>query len=280
MPRQSTTDFVEVHRARLQYEEHGEGHPLLLIHGGLADMRMWDGQMEAFAARYRVIRFDMRGFGLSAMPPGDFSFHADIAGLLDALGIRSAFLLGLSLGGAVALDFALEYPRRVDGLVLAASGIGGYRFSGATMQEIGEIDAMIERGDIEGGVERELRLWIDGPMRRPDEVDPEVRERSRRMNAHNYQVMSEEGTPAELDPPALERLEELQVPTLVVVGDRDIPDMLDICEVLEKRINEAERAVVEGVAHHLSMEKPGAFNTLVLDFLSRVESSWSDARTG
>ena len=273
MSRESTSDFVDVHGARLHFEERGEGHPLLLIHGGLADMRMWDDQMDAFTARYRVIRFDMRGFGQSTMPPGNFSFHADIAGLLDALGIPSAYLLGLSFGGGVALDFALEYPQRVDALVLAASGIGGYRFSEATMQEIGEIDAMIERGDIEGGVERELRLWIDGPRRRPGDVDPAVRERSRRMNAHNYEVMSEEGTPAELDPPALARLEEIHVPTLVVVGDQEIPDMLAISETLERRIRGAERAVVEGAAHHLTMEKPEVFNTLVLNFLSRVESS-------
>src|SRR5947209_274318 len=111
-------NFVDVNGAQLRYEVRGEGYPLVLLHGGLADMRMWDEHMEPLSRRYRVIRFDMRGFGESVMPPGPFAFHEDVAGLLHALGITRAFILGLSFGGKIALDFTLEYPELVHALIL------------------------------------------------------------------------------------------------------------------------------------------------------------------
>src|SRR5947209_8694969 len=102
--------LVSVHGTDLYYEELGEGHPVILLHAGIADSRMWDEQMPVLAERYRVVRYDLRGFGRSKMVAGAFSHRADLAALLDALGIASAALVGCSFGGRVATEFALEFP--------------------------------------------------------------------------------------------------------------------------------------------------------------------------
>ena len=110
--------MAEVNGARLYYEAVGEGEPLVLVHAGIADSRMWEGQLTAFADRYRVIRYDMRGFGMTAMVDGPFSHHEDLRGLFDSLNVERVHLVGCSMGGGAALDFALEYPQRVGNLVL------------------------------------------------------------------------------------------------------------------------------------------------------------------
>ena len=117
--------FVEVNGARLYYEDSGNGETLVLIHAGIADSRMWEGQLAAFARCYRVIRYDMRGFGRSEMGEGPYAHHRDLHALLDALGVERAHLVGCSMGGRTAIDFTLEYPARVRSLVLVGSAIGG-----------------------------------------------------------------------------------------------------------------------------------------------------------
>src|SRR5688500_4113635 len=120
------TGMADVNGARIYYEVAGEGEPLVLVHAGIADSRMWDGQLTAFADRNRVIRHDMRGFGMSAMVDGPFSHHDDLRGLLDSLDVERAHLVGCSMGGGAVLDFALGYPQRVVNLVLVGSAVGGF----------------------------------------------------------------------------------------------------------------------------------------------------------
>lgn len=270
MSQQVAGTFVDANGVRLHHEVRGEGHPLLLVHGGLADMRMWDEHMEPLSRHFRVIRFDMRGFGESAMPPGPFSFHDDIAALLGALGIGSAHVVGLSFGGKVAIDFALEHPAMVDAVVLAGPSLGGNDLSPETTRKIEEIDAMLDGGDIDGAVELELRLWVDGPERSPEEVDPAVRERVRAMNRHNYEVESDRGTPVWPEAPAAGRLAEISAPTLIVVGEIDVPDVLQVSRLLESGIPNARRVVLAGAAHHAPNERPQEFTRLVVEFLQDV----------
>ncbi len=171
---QSNSGFADVHGTQLYFEVAGTGQALVLLHEGIADHRMWDAQFAEFARQYRVVRYDARGFGRSPMPPEPFFRHEDLRGLLEALGIDHAILLGASMGGATALDAALTYPQMVDALVLAASGLGGYDFSDETKQKWAEIDAAYERDGVAQAVEFELQMWVDGPFRTPDQVDPAV----------------------------------------------------------------------------------------------------------
>jgi pimeloyl-ACP methyl ester carboxylesterase len=117
------TGMAEVNGARIYYEVAGEGEPLVLVHAGIADSRMWEGQLPAFADRYRVIRHDMRGFGMTAMVEGPFSHHEDLRALLDSLDVERAHLVGCSMGGGAVLDFALEYPQSIGNLVLVGSAV-------------------------------------------------------------------------------------------------------------------------------------------------------------
>lgn len=267
----SQNGFAPVNGAELYYETAGSGHPLLLIHAGVADSRMWGEHFDDFARRYRVIRYDLRGFGRSMVPAGAYAGYEDAAGLLDFLEIARAHVVGISFGGRVALDLALAYPERVSALVLGAPSVGGHRPSAEVLQFIEEEDVALERGDLDAATELNLRMWVDGPYRAPEQVDAGVRRRVGEMQRHAFTIPEPDGAQERpLAPPAIERLSEVRVPTLVLVGDQDIPDKVMMAERLAAEIPGARKAVIPGVAHMLSMEKPAVFRQLVLDFLDAV----------
>jgi len=262
---------AEINDATLAYDELGSGGaPVVLLHAGITDRRMWDGCVEGLAARHRVVRYDLRGFGESTMPPGRYSHAADLLGLLDWLSIQRAALIGVSMSGGVAIDLTLEHPERVAALIPVASAVGGYQQWSQDMEDAdAAIDEAIRVGDLDVANELEMRLWIDGPRRSPADVDPEFRARARALNAGVLaRVGEQEPTEqARLDPPAISRLGEIRVPTLVVVGDADVEDVLVIGEQLTQRIPGARKAVLPDVAHLPPMEQPELFTRLALDFL-------------
>jgi 3-oxoadipate enol-lactonase len=274
------TGFAEVNGSRIYYEVAGTGHALTLIHGGLVNRGLWDDQFDVFAQRYRVVRFDMRGFGdsgLISVEGEKFSFEKDVHDLLQFLGIEKTYILGLSMGGAVAIDFTLRYPEMVDALIPVAMGLSGFEPEGEEEKEQhiarwNEVGEAIKEGNIDRAVELELRMWTDGPERTPEQVDPVVRQRVRAMTTRNYKRPDGlvDVEPESLKPPAVSRLSEIQVPTLIIVGDEDVRQILQIADVLEKGIAGAKKVVIPGTAHHLNMEKPEEFNSVVLDFLGSL----------
>ena len=265
----TSTGYADIGGARIYYEVAGAGPALVLVHAGVADSRMWDQQVQVFAQHYTVIRYDLRGYGKTAMPAGVFASHEDLAGLLSFLRVEKTHLVGLSYGGRIAIDFALIYPEIVETLVLGAPDVGGNTPS-ADLQRFGaEEAAALERGDVAGATELNLRMWVDGPQRAPDQVDPAVRERVREMQVHAFTMPTpNDADERPLSPPAISRLADIHVPTLIVVGDYDIPAMLALAGRLAAEIPGARKVVVPGVAHMINMEAPALFNQLVLDFLS------------
>jgi 3-oxoadipate enol-lactonase len=263
------TGMAEINGAELYYEVAGEGDPLLLLHAGVADSRMWDDQIAVFAHHFQAIRYDLRGFGHSVVPSRPFAHHEDVASLMRFLGIARANVIGASFGGSVAVDFTLEYPDMVKALILCAPIISGYEPSSKEMRQFFEQeDEALERDELDVATELNLRMWVDGPQRTPDQVDPMVRERVREMQLHAFSVLAPEGAERlELSPPAITRLAEIKVPTLIIVGELDVPEFLKISEMVGADIKGARRIVVPGVAHMPTMEKPGLFNQLVLEFL-------------
>jgi 3-oxoadipate enol-lactonase len=157
--------FSEVNVARLYFEITGVGEPLTLVHAGIADRRMWESQVAALASRYRVIRYDMRGFGRSAMVEGPYAHHEDLRALLDSLGIERAFLVGCSMGGATIIDFALQNPGRCHALVLIGSAVSGFLAESYPPDQWEELVAADEAGDLGRVSELEVRIWVDGPYR-------------------------------------------------------------------------------------------------------------------
>ena len=270
MPR--TAGTAAVNGAELYYEVAGEGEPLVLVHAGIADGRMWDGQIDAFAERYCVIRPDLRGFGRSPVVEGSYSHHADLRALLDVLEVDRAAFVGCSMGGGAVLDFALENPGRAGALVLVGSAVGGFEFDGAPPEEWDELVAADEAGDLERVSELEVRMWVDGPRRGPDAVDPAVRDLVREMNLIALKNEATQfGEEQEPDVPAASRLSGIQVPTLVLVGDEDRTRTLAAADLLGRALPDARKRAMSGTAHLPNMERPEEFNRLVLDFLEGVK---------
>ncbi len=265
---QTNTGFAPVNGAQLYYEVAGKGQPVILLHAGVADGRLWDDQFAIFAEQYRTIRFDLRGFGRSAMPAGRFSNYDDVAGLLDFLQVARAMVVGISFGGKIAIDFALAYPQRVAALVLGAPSVGGTQPSERIIQFWEAEEAAMEQGDLDTAVELNLRLWVDGPQRQPDEVNPTVRQKVGQMQREIFQMDIPEDVEEErLEPAANGRLAEITAPTLVLVGNLDLPETIEQAAWLASEIPNGQHSIMSGVAHMMNMETPARFNQLVLDFL-------------
>lgn len=266
-----SSGFLDVQGAPLYYEVTGQGHPLLLLHAGVADSRMWAEQVAVFAQHYQTICYDLRGFGRSLLPAGRFASYEDPALLLHSLGAEKAHVVGISWGGKIALDFTLAHPGMVSALVLVAPSVGGQELSERVLRFGKEEEALLEQGDLESAAELNLRMWVDGPQRTPEQVDPSVRQRVYEMLYHDLTVPMPEGVEeVSLQPPAMTRLAEIRVPTLVIVGDYDLPEKQELAARLAERMTGAQQVVIPGVAHMVNMEKPAEFNQAVLAFLSRL----------
>ncbi len=261
--------WIDVGTAKFYYEEQGQGMPVVLIHGGGLDMRSWDDQFAVLAERYRVIRYDARHHGKSQSQPGAYSHHEDLARLLDALGISKAVVMGLSMGGYVAVDFALAHPDRVLGIVPVSPGLTGYDFKDKEILE-NEKKATAAK-TLEETIEYIMHSWTDGPRRLPSQVDPAFREKARRMYTETIRNWTSGSREERLSPAAIGRLAEIRVPALVIVADLDMPGILEIGGLIETKVPGAKKIIIQGAAHLVNMEKPAEFNKAVLAFLASLE---------
>ncbi|MDX2436186.1 MAG: alpha/beta hydrolase, partial [Acidobacteriota bacterium] len=210
-------------------------------------------------------RYDASAHGRSDLPPVAYWDHADLRALMDHLGIDRAVLVGLSMGGRVAIDMALEEPQRVQAVVAVSSGLGGYLFeSDFHFENRKSMIAAWKSGDFDAVVEAFQREWTDGPRRSPDEVDPDIRERVRAMARATVDSVMEGRS---LYPPAIDRLADLEVPMLVVVGALDMPGIHEIAELLVTANPQAEVVTIPNVAHMVNLEAPEEFNRLLLEYL-------------
>jgi pimeloyl-ACP methyl ester carboxylesterase len=262
-----------INGAEIAFDDEGTGPVLLLIHAGIADRRMWGAQTAEFNGSHRVVRFDMRGFGESSAPSNEYANYEDARGLVDALGIERAVVAGDSMGGEAALDFALAYPERVSGLVLISTRAAATAVSPELEKLWEESDGAFEAGDIEKAVATEVDGWIVGPGRTRDDLDPEYLGLAEAMIRRIWvraAAGEELGAPIELDPPRLERLGEVRVPTLLVVGDRDVPDIAESMQALAKGIPQAKLVRIPNTAHLPPLERPAEFNGHLRRFLNSL----------
>lgn len=254
------------------FQEKGKGSALILIHGGGLNREMWNPQFDVLARHCRVIRYDVRGYGQSECTEDAYADHDDLNRLMEYLEIDKAAVMGLSMGGRIAIDFALEHPEKVAVLIPVAPGLSGFFFPDTAKNENYPlfIEAL-KKKESDKAAEYMQRMWTDGPYRTPEETDPDVRRFVRTMLLETYQ---REGAPphsARPDPPALDRLSEIHAPTLAIVGDKDMPDILTIVDLLKEKIEGAKVEVFPGVAHMVNLEKPEEFNETVLDYLKSVK---------
>ena len=267
----SETGFLETNGARIYYEVEGSGEPVVLIHAGVANLRMWDEVVAALRDRYRMIRYDTRGFGRTDTDAVEFSNRADIAALLDHLGEKSAHLVGISRAGQIALDFAIESPDRVRSLVVGAGGISGYESPEESPPEAWDLpDKLMEAKDWAGLSDWEAAYWADGPGQ-PAGRSGAVRDRVHDWVLENYLAEKEEGKPIVLDPPAAGRLNELKAPLLVLLGTFDEPGTSESMRHLAANVPGARLEVFD-TAHMINLEQPARFNAVLGEFLDANRS--------
>jgi 3-oxoadipate enol-lactonase len=263
----TSSGYTPVEGGRLYYEAAGDGPPVVLLHAGLWDSRIWDDQMDAFARHHTVVRYDLRGFGRSDRFEKPFSARDDLADLLAFLGLPSAALVGASIGGALAIDFALDRPHMVDALVLVAPGLSGDDTPDDEdmLRLFEEAEAAFKAGDLERTVDLELQVWA--PLRTDPDVDRRIRGIAQE-NRHELTLDWKLSRP--LEPPAGGRLGEIRAPTLLLVGDGDASVMEVIANKVVAGINGAHKEVIAGADHLPNMRQPEEFNRIVLGFLESL----------
>jgi pimeloyl-ACP methyl ester carboxylesterase len=250
----------------IAYETHGDGPAILLVHEGVADRRMWRGQVPVLSRDHRVVAVDLRGFGDTPLTSGPFSHAEDLREVLDELGIERATVVGGSFGARVSLDLAVTHPERVERLVLCPPVLSVWAWSERVERAWDEEDEALEAGDLDRAAEVNVELWVDGPNRGPDAVDPEVRDLVRMMQLRSYELPEPDPAPEPDSGPTF-RLADVRVPTLVVVGDQDVEDFLAMADEAAAGIPGARKVVIRDAAHVIALEKPQEFNAALLAFL-------------
>lgn len=261
--------FVETNSASLYYEEAGAGSPVILIHGFTLDTRMWDDQFLTLAQHFRVIRYDLRGFGRSALPTAPYSHVEDLRGLLDHLEIEQAALVGLSKGGGVALDFALSHPQRTQSLALIDTILGGHVWS----DEGSARDELVWQEARRGGIPAAKASWLAHPLFAPAMRQPEAATRlTRIIDDYSGWHFVNRNSEQHLHPPAAQRFHELTMPILVIVGEHDLPDFRHIAASIGQNAPHARTLVVPDAGHMANMEAPELVNQALLTFLLPASS--------
>jgi len=271
----SETIWIDVPGGRLAAQDEGEGPPVLLVHSAVVNRRSWNGVVPRLVeAGYRVLRFDMRGFGESTTDEVEYAPHEDVVAVLDHFGVGRAAVAGNSMGAAFTLDAVLESPDRFAAFIWVGGGIGGYNKEPAASEDSlftaeGEAE---DAKDWDLAAELDTRIWMDGWRDGVNEpatrVDAQVRASMKAMDRELLEpgrVYGEFKRPA---PPAIERLETVAVPTLIVIGTLDTGGTRSSAEILAERVPGARIERMPEVAHIIGMEQPDKLVALIVEHLA------------
>lgn len=270
----AATMTATVDGGALEFDVAGDvGRPaVVFLHPGLWDRRTWDGHFGRYAATYRVLRYDARGYGRSSRPEPrrPYSHVDDLVAVMDAAGIERAALIGCSMGGATAVEAASVHPRRIAGLVLVAPGINGW--ADLTDEEAADLDERfapfemaIDRGDLEAA--RDAQLAIFASLGTDDPAGRRIRDIAF-DNLHEL-TMDESGR-RDLDPPIVERLASITAPTLVIPADHDPPVYRRVAGIYADGIPGARLVGISDTDHVVNVRSPHTFDAAVLPFLDEV----------
>jgi pimeloyl-ACP methyl ester carboxylesterase len=275
---QVQTGYVNSGNAKLYYEITGTGAPFAMIHAGVADSRQWSNEFAYFSHHYRVIRHDLRGYGKSEPVEGEFSHMGDFIALLDALKVHEpVIIMGCSMGGGLAMDFALTHPTRVKAIIMAGSGPGGLELDVPTPPKFAEVDKAYKAGDMDLVAELDAQVWFDGSGRTPEQVNPGMRKLMLEMDrlALSHEVRGLGKQMPNIASPAYARLDELNLPVLIIVGSHDTPYILAAADYMKERIKTAMKIVIEDAAHLSNMDQPEEFRRIVEKFLAPTEKDFN-----
>jgi 3-oxoadipate enol-lactonase len=265
------TGYIHVDGGKLYYEAAGVGENIVLLHDGMVHNAVWDGQFQALAKEYRVVRYDRRGYGKSSMPKARFSNIEDLNQLFSQLKIDKAIVFGMSAGGGLAMDFALKYPGKITELVLVGAVVSGYGYSKHMMTRGGHFNNAEYSSSFDArkfihyfGMEDPYTIFAE---------NKDAKEKFVKLLEASPQNVDQEkfryDTPS--DRPAARFLSEIKVPALIIVGEHDIPDVHAHSGVIEMGIPGAKRIIVNNAGHLVPLEQPDEFNTLVFGFLYGIK---------
>jgi pimeloyl-ACP methyl ester carboxylesterase len=270
---QTKSGFVQADNARLYYETAGEGVPLVMIHAGVADSRQWNNEFAFFARDYQIVRYDMRGYGKSEPVDGEFNHLDDLVTILSTLGIHEpVVIMGCSMGGGLAMDFVLTHPSRARALIMVGSAPSGLELDVPSPAKFAEVEKAFESGDLDLVCEIETQIWFDGTGRTPEQVNQGMRKLLYEMNR---QALAHEGKQLgkrlpNTSAPAFDRLSDLQIPVLVILGAHDNPYIRAAAEYMVERIPSAQKVIIKDAAHLPNMDHPDEFQTHVANFLESL----------
>lgn len=265
--------FANIGNAQIHYETAGQGMPFIMIHAGVTDSRQWNNEFGAFAKDYHVVRYDQRCYGQSEPVEGEFSHLGDLTALLKQLKIEGPLILmGCSMGGGPAVDFALANPSKVRALIMVDSGPGGLELDVPDPPKYAEAEKAFEAKDFDLLAELETQIWFDGQGRNPGQVNPEMRilvyEMDRR--ALDLESIALGKRLPNRESPAVNHLDELKLPVLVVVGELDTTYMLAVADFMLEKIPSARKIVIKDAAHLPNLEHPQEFQRIIKSFLDEV----------
>ena len=265
-----TSGFMDIRGHNIHYKIEGEGRPVVLIHGGFMDLRMWDEQANYLAKNgFKVIRYSDIGHGQTVK--GDFPmFGCDILkSITEELGEEKVSIVGMSFGAMTAMDFALTYPENIKNMVLVSPGLNGWGYFIDTLAGVNStkrIEALRQR-NLSLATEIYLQNWLAGPRRELSNVDKNVRIKVGEIVLSNMSDHFGESWSNLIEPKAIERMEKVYCPTLVIYGEHDVGDTHAIAEYFHNNITECDRQKINGTAHFLNFEKPKKLNKLLSSFL-------------
>lgn len=243
------------------YECKGSGETLIFIHDGILHREIWDGQFAYFSKNYKVIRYDRRGYGLSSDAKGDYSNLDDLLSLFTQLKIDSACLIACSSGGALAIDFTLQYPEKVEALVLVGAIVGGFSYTNHFRNRGGHLPENF-KNDLEKSVyyvSEDPYIIYSENIEAKEEAVKLVKKYPKRVSRRSKYVYN--------PVPPYKRLSEIHVPALIIVGEYDLPDVHAHAGVINAGINASQRIVIPKAGHLVPFEQPEIFNKTVLNFL-------------
>ena len=270
---QKESGYINVGKAAIYYEHSGSGTPFIMIHAGVADSRQWNNEFIHFSEDYQAVRYDMRGYGKSEPVDSAFSHLGDLNALIDALPIDPPFILmGCSIGGGMSMDFALANPEKVMALIMVGSSPSWLELDIEDPDKISEAVKAYEEGNLDLAAELETQIWFDGMDRTPDQVNIQMRTLAYEMNrtAIGHEVKQLGRRLPDTDKPAFNRLDEIKIPLLIIVGSQDLPYFHAAADYMTERIDSAQTRKIDNAAHLSNMDQPDQFQAIVSRFLDEI----------
>jgi len=270
------TSLAPINGALIYYEVAGRGDPLVLIHAGVADSRQWNKEFALFQDSFRVLRYDMRGYGRSEPVDAEYSHMQDLSALLDYLHIREPLILmGCSMGGGLAMDFALHEPARVRALVMVDAGPSGLKLDVPEHPLAEQAESAYKEGDLDLLAKLETRIWFDGMGRAPSEPDQSMRKLVYDMDRRGLELDARHlgKRLPDAPSPAADRLSDLAIPVLVIVGEHDTPYILAAADYMVDKIPTSRKVTIADAAHLPNLDHPDAFQRTLSTFLGEVPPS-------